>query len=98
MKIITGVIPFVQRSSGKDAQEAFYSLVSPVQCKFGYSSSRTIADKTEFVEIPRDESVPVIKQADRLMSASDPRASARGPAMCIDCGEGKFLFFGWVET
>lgn len=93
-----GAATFYTEAKGRTAVEAFRHARERALWNNGHGGyTGTIAEKHDFTmiacppgETPRDH-------ADALIDAGDPRVSTkRGPASCIDCGDGTFAFFGWA--
>ena len=58
-----------------------------------------MAEKSECVMIVPNEGESPEDCADRLIEEGDKRIDDKGgPAGCIDCGNEKYLFFGWASS
>ena len=93
-----GSCSFIRSSKGSTAKEAFDLAVKEDTIAYGNSGyTGSIAEKTTFImlEYPVD--------TDHTLSISDalqnhPQIQDKwGPAACIDCGNGEYLFFGWAS-
>lgn len=95
-----GAQQFVTKAKGKTAKDAFNQAVSDAQYEYGHGGyTGTIAEKHDFVMItvPSDEKPD--EYAWKLIEAYDSRIDDKwGPAGCIDCGDGTFLFFGSASS
>ena len=93
-----GACNFYQKAKGKNAQEAFHSAVKAAEWEHGHGGyTGTIAEKHEFVMIRLPKGKTPIEYAEELIGDDDPRIDDKwGPAGCIDCGDGNYLFFGWA--
>lgn len=91
---------FFHGASGKTAEEAFHKAVEEAQYNWGHAGDTgTIAEKSSFVMIDLPEGMDPKKYADHLIGKDDDRIDDKwGPAGCIDCGDGTFLFFGWASS
>lgn len=95
-----GAESFTTRAKGKNAQEAFVAAVEEALHEYGHRGyTGTIAEKSEFVMIPRIKGLEAERQADMMIEDDDRRISDKwGPAGCIEAGEGEYLFFGWASS
>jgi hypothetical protein len=91
---------FTNRAKGTSAREAFRSAVEDARYENGHGGyTGTIAEKGEFTMIPLPAGVTPDDYADKLIREDDPRINDKwGPAGCIDCGNGEYLFFGWASS
>lgn len=95
-----GANTFIQSASGKNAKEAFKEAVDEALYEYGHRGyTGTIAEKDSYVMITCPEGVEPEDYADLLISKGDSRIDDKwGPAGCIKCSEGKYLFFGWASS
>lgn len=94
---------FMVISKSKNAQEAFKAARDKAFYDYGHRGySGTIAEKDSFVMIPVSalpEGMTYIDYANLLIDKADERIDDKwGPAGCIDCGNGEYLFFGWASS
>jgi len=90
---------FAVKGRGKSPDQAFNALVTKTLTFYGLRGyTGTIAEKDSFVMIPIPAGVDPEDYADTLLDAGDERVDDKyGPAGCIDCGDGTYLFFGWAS-
>jgi hypothetical protein len=95
-----GANTFAERATGKSPKEAFIAARERAQYDHGHSGySGTIAEKQDFVLIDLPAGIDADTYANQLIMAGDPRIDDKwGPAGCIACGKGSFLFFGWASS
>lgn len=95
-----GAQTFATVAKGKTAQKAFDHARDEAAWEHGHGGyTGTIAEKSNFVMIPAVEGEKPMDTAERLIDEGDPRVDDKwGPAGCIDCGDGKYLFFGWASS
>lgn len=98
-----GAQTFSTTARGKTAAEAFVNAKAEALDLHGTGGyTGTIAEKNSLVMIPTTEGADfdtVYDFADDLLDNDDPRISDKwGPAGCIDCGDGDYLFFGWASS
>lgn len=95
-----GACSFIQQATGKTAMEAFRAAREEALYEYGHSGyTGTIAEKYDFVRIYPPVGQDPNEYALSLIRAGDTRiCEKRGPAGCIDLGEGKFLFFGMASS
>lgn len=98
-----GAETFTTTANGKTASEAFEKARQEAMEHYGNQGyTGSIAEKSSFVKISTtesDEFDTVYDFADHLIDTDDKRISDKwGPAGCIDCGGGDFLFFGWASS
>ncbi len=95
-----GAEVFMTRYTGKSAKEAFHNCVESALYDYGHAGyTGTIAEKDSYVIIELPEGKEPENYADELIDECDPRIDDKwGPAGCIDCGSGEYLFFGWASS
>lgn len=95
-----GANTFIDVASGANAQAAFNAVTDQARYENGHGGySGTIAEKHDFVMIPRRPGLSAEQDADDLIEAGDPRIDDKwGPAGCFDLGKGRFMFFGWASS
>lgn len=95
-----GAYDFINRSSGKSAQEAFSRAVDQAAWENGHGGyTGTIAEKHAFVMIDVPAGVEPEAYANRLLQEGDPRINDKwGPAGCIALGGDHYLFFGLASS
>lgn len=95
-----GACDFSQYGKGKNANEAFQSARDQAAWEHGHGGyTGTLAEKHDFVLIPLPEGRKPMDYAYELLNDGDPRVDDKwGPAGCIDCGEGTYLFFGMASS
>lgn len=95
-----GAQQFVTKAKGKTAKDAFNQAVSDAQYMYGHGGyTGTIAEKHDFVKIAVPSGEKPEEYAWRLIENYDERINDKwGPAGCIDCGDGTFLFFGSASS
>jgi hypothetical protein len=95
-----GASPFTTTAHGPTAQQAFNEAVDEACCECGNGGySGTIAEKTDFVQIPLPKGAEPFKEANRLIHEDDERISDKwGPAGVFELGKGRYLFFGWASS
>lgn len=95
-----GADQFSCTAKSKTATQAFNAAVNKAQYDHGHSGyTGTIAEKSEFVMIVPNEGESPEDCAERLTEERDKRIDDKwGPAGCIDCGNEKYLFFGWASS
>jgi len=95
-----GATTFCEKVSANSAQEAFDRAVTDAQWEHGHGGySGTIAEKDSFRMCePTPEGMIPEEWMDVLLSREDHFSDDKwGPAACIDCGKGFYLFFGWAS-
>lgn len=95
-----GAQQFMTKAKGKTAKDAFWSAVDDACYEHGHGGyTGTIAEKAEFVMIAVPSGEKPEEYAWRLIENYDERIDDKwGPAGCIDCGDGTFLFFGSASS
>ena len=107
-----GSSDFFDTACAKTAKEAFNQLVEGARYDYGHAGyTGTIAEKSNFIEIPLPPDTDPEKYAEKLLDENDDRVDDKwGPAGCIEMkpdetekkkyGEKikKFLFFGWASS
>lgn len=108
-----GAESFISYAKGKTAKEAFHAACEQAAWEDGHGGyTGTIAEKSSFVLIPTPklgEDFTVEKYVEHVMwghGESDPTACAIrekvadkwGPAGCFDCGDGRYIFFGYASS
>ena len=96
-----GAHSFIDRAKGRNAREAFDTLVDQAAWENGHGGyTGTIAEKSEFVMIPLNIIEAAEATAERLIREGDPRIEDKwGPAGCIhDPVNDDFVFFGWSSS
>jgi hypothetical protein len=95
-----GAESFITSSRGETAEEAFNEAVREALYECGHSGyTGSIAEKTDFVEIPLPNGADPMTEADRLLDDGDGRVTNKwGPAGCFNLGKGRFLFFGLASS
>ena len=96
-----GAASFIISGKGTTAQEAFDLLVKSAQHERGHGGyTGTIAEKDSFImlEYPEHGSEKFLRlSVSELLKELPEIRDKWGPAGCIDCGNGEFLFFGWAS-
>lgn len=101
-----GAQSFIVTGYGTTPREAFDELVEQALYDYGHAGyTGTIAEKSSFVMIPKDDRDPYAKAQD-LLDADDARVSDKwGPAGCIRVGPAErwpgkyeYVFFGWASS
>ena len=94
-----GACTFMETASGGSMREAFRSAVEDALYENGHGGySGSIAEKSAFTEIKLPEGEKPYDYANKLMDEDDSRVSNKwGPAGAIDCGNNRYLFFGWAS-
>lgn len=104
---LMGAEIFMTRYTGISAKEAFHNCVESAFYDYVhaghtgtfFSYTGTIAEKHSYVIIELPEGKEPENYADELIDNCDPRIDDKwGPAGCIDCGSGEYLFFGWAPS
>lgn len=95
-----GACDFYTYGEGKNAAEAFKAAVDQALYDHGHSGySGTLAEKTDFVEIPLPKGRDAMEYAEELMDEDDVRITDKwGPAGCLKVKKGRYLFFGWASS
>lgn len=108
-----GANTFFTRSSGTTARSAFDAAVEDALYEYGHRGyTGTIAEKTEYVEIPLPQGEDAFHYAESLIDKGDSRINNKwGPAGCLEMppdqvqgfgfekeGERVYLFFGWASA
>ena len=94
-----GAEVFVVHARGNDADEAFFEAVRRARYDYGHAGyTGTIAEKNSYVRISTPKGMDPYEFASELIHDGDPRIDDKwGPAGCVECGKGQFLFFGWAS-
>lgn len=95
-----GATTFMVSSKGETAADAFKAAVQEARYLYGNSGySGTIAEKNSFVVVGKATTTQKAgKMANKMIDASDPRVDDKwGPAGCIECKGGLYVFFGWTS-
>lgn len=87
----------------KTAKEAFNRAVEEAQYDHGHAGyTGTIAEKDTFVVIREPKCASAkegLELAEKLIEEGDDRVDDKwGPAGCIPCDDGTFVFFGWASS
>lgn len=95
-----GANTFSQVAKGKTSKEAFSAARERAIWDYGHAGyTGTLAEKSEYVIIPLAPGKTPDQYANELIDADDRRISDKwGPAGCIPCGNGEYLFFGWASS
>lgn len=95
-----GAESFMTSSRGETAEEAFNEAVREAFYESGHGGyTGTIAEKTDFVEIPLPNGADPMTEADRLIDEGDDRVCNKwGPAGCFTLRPGRYLFFGLASS
>lgn len=96
-----GAESFRERVKGSSAIEAFDNAVEEAQYEYGHRGyTGSIAEKDCFKMCdPTPEGMTPEEWADVLAEREDHFSDDKwGPAACIDCGDGSYLFFGWASS
>jgi hypothetical protein len=95
-----GAETFVNVANGDSAKQAFSEAVKEAQYDYGHAGyTGTIAEKDSFVMISCPDGIDPFKFAEQLINEGDERIDDKwGPAGCIDCKNGKYVFFGWASS
>lgn len=95
-----GAQMFTTYAKGGSAKDAFWHAVNDALAEYGNDGyTGTMAEKAEFVMIDLPPGETPDERARYLLINNDPRISDKwGPAGCIDCGDGTFLFFGSASS
>ncbi len=97
---------FCDTGKGTSAQEVFDMLVKEAQYDHGHSGyTGTIAEKSSFlmVKVPKKFLTCPDVYVERVMYGDEPDAKKImddkwGPAGCVDCGDGVYIFFGCASS
>lgn len=94
-----GADTFYQYGNGDTAEQAFQNAYEDACYEYGHGGySGSLAEKDSFVMIDCPEDEDPERFAERLIHDGDDRIDDKwGPAGCIDCGRGTYLFFGWAS-
>jgi hypothetical protein len=97
-----GAETFIVETEGRNAKKAFNKARDEACYLYGHAGySGTLAEKTSFIMI---DDVPANvtdfeAYADDLIERGDSRIDDKwGPAGCIDCRDGTYIFFGWASS
>lgn len=95
-----GAMSFYQRARGSTAREAFQGACRQALHQSGHGRyTGTIAEKSDYTMIKCPPSMKPEAYAEELITSGDSRVKDKwGPAGCIDCGGGEFLFFGIASS
>ncbi len=95
-----GAQEFTQKAKGKTAKDAFHAAREQAYYDYGHAGyTGSIAEKSEFVEIPVPTGQEAIQFASQLLANADPRVDDKwGPAGCVKITNGEYYFFGWASS
>jgi hypothetical protein len=96
-----GAISFCDKVTGNSAQEAFDWAVADAAYDYGQTGyTGTIAEKDDFIMCdPVPEGLTPEEYYDVLSEDQDHFSDDKwGPAACIDCSNGYYMFFGWASS
>ena len=93
-----GAAVFIKRVRGESAKKAFRDAVDDAIDESGSGGySGTIAEKDSFVMVCCPDGVDPTDFANNLLEEDKHKVCDKhGPAGCIDCGNGQYLFFGFA--
>lgn len=94
-----GATTFFTKSKGANAQVAFAAARERAAHDRGHGGyTGTIAEKDSYTMFTCPVSTDPVDHADALIEACHPKINNKwGPAGCIACGPGEYLFFGWAS-
>ena len=96
-----GAESFCEKVTGHNASQAFNN--AQVEARYDYGNAGytgTIAEKDSYQMCdPTPDGLTPEEWADTLSGREDHFSDDKwGPAACIDCGNGYYLFFGWASS
>lgn len=93
-----GAASFIVSGKGTTAQEAFDLLVKDARHEYGHRGyTGTIAEKNSFIMLEYPDANNQTLSVTDVLNNHPKIQDKWGPAGCIECGNGEFLFFGWAS-